>query len=274
MSFSSNENQTYYSLFGPSEPQIPRQVINNDANKSRQPFMNSTNLIQRPQNATSLQSIPRESQNSTKLFVGNLPAETTLNELTELFGKFGRINLELSVVKEENYAFIHFYKQEEAQVACNELNNSLFKNRYIRVQYSTSLGHMTKKSKSSDAYKKIPQSQSLFAINSNQISSASVSASSSSTDLKPIGRPIRGSIKSSSNNELIQSSQSIMSTSTQSLNFNPFNYSNFQYLYAQNLAHQQTMLNLELQLKQLQDEARQLSHFLPSSLSHEFLNFD
>ena len=83
----------------------------------------------------------------TKLFVGNLPSDTTLEELINLFSKYGRVNEQLSIVKQDHYAFVHFYYEPEAVNALNNLNNSLFKNRYIRVQYSTSYGHI-KKSKS------------------------------------------------------------------------------------------------------------------------------
>jgi hypothetical protein len=93
------------------------------------------------------QSQQADNLDRKKLFVGNLPANTTLQELIELFGKFGRVNERLSVVKEDNYAFIHFYSDLDAHLAYNELNDSFFKNRYIRVQYSVSNAHM-KKSKS------------------------------------------------------------------------------------------------------------------------------
>jgi RNA recognition motif-containing protein len=82
-----------------------------------------------------------------KLFVGNLAAKTTLQELLDAFGRFGPINESLCVVKDDNYAFIHYYNEVDAERAFKAMNDSYFKNRYIRVQYSTSQGHM-KKSKS------------------------------------------------------------------------------------------------------------------------------
>jgi RNA recognition motif-containing protein len=84
----------------------------------------------------------------TKLFVGNLPTSTTLPELLAVFKKFGPVNEKLSVVKDQNYAFIHFYHRKDAQVALREVNDSLFKDRYIRVQFSTSQGYTNNKSKS------------------------------------------------------------------------------------------------------------------------------
>jgi len=76
-----------------------------------------------------------------KLFVGNLPCGTTLAELLKVFKRFGPVNEKLSVVKDQNYAFIHFYSKEDANAALREINDSLFKDRYIRVQYSTSPGY-------------------------------------------------------------------------------------------------------------------------------------
>ena len=84
----------------------------------------------------------------TKLFVGNLPMSTTLPELLEVFRKYGPVNESLSVVKDQNYAFIHFYNKKDAELAMREVNDSLFKDRYIRVQFSTSQGYTHNKSRS------------------------------------------------------------------------------------------------------------------------------
>ncbi len=83
-------------------------------------------------------------QKRTKLFVGNLSSDTTLDELIELFSRYGVVNEKLCVVKDDNYAFIHFFSERSADEACQNLNDSFFKNRYIRVQYSTSQGHIKK----------------------------------------------------------------------------------------------------------------------------------
>ena len=84
------------------------------------------------------------SLNRTKLFVGNLSTDASLPELIDLFATYGKVNEKLCVVKDENYAFIHFYKEKDAEEACKNLNDSFYKNRYIRVQYSTSQGHIKK----------------------------------------------------------------------------------------------------------------------------------
>ena len=86
----------------------------------------------------------KSSGDRRKLFVGNLPANTTLQELFNAFKAHGPINEQLCVVKDENYAFIHFYEEKDAEKAYKAMNDSFFKNRYIRVQYSTSQGHVKK----------------------------------------------------------------------------------------------------------------------------------
>ena len=73
---------------------------------------------------------------NTKLFVGNLPTDTTLSLL--VFEKYGPVNEKLSVVKDKCYAFIHFFSPKDAEHAREDVNDRLFKDRYIRVQYSTS----------------------------------------------------------------------------------------------------------------------------------------
>ena len=78
-------------------------------------------------------------KNVTKLFVGNLPFGTTLAELLPVFKKFGPVDEKLSAVKHrDHYAFINFYNRNDAQMALQEVNNSLFKDRYLRVQFSHS----------------------------------------------------------------------------------------------------------------------------------------
>lgn len=98
---------------------------------------------------SSSSSQQQQQRHVTKLFVGNLPTSTTLPELLAVFKKYGPVNEKLSVVKDQNYAFIHFYNRKDAQVALREVNDSLFKDRYIRVQFSTSQGYTnSNKSKS------------------------------------------------------------------------------------------------------------------------------
>lgn len=159
-----NENissDSTYSLFGPSKPSTNQGLLMISPHvHDYQPLTDTTNLIKPPPKFIPLQN---SSTDRKKLFVGNLPSNTTLDELIELFSKYGRVNRNLSVVKDDNYAFIHFYSEYEAEQAHKELNDSFFKNRYIRVQYSVSQGHM-KKSRTFDFKKS--QSQQLSASSS------------------------------------------------------------------------------------------------------------
>ena len=112
---------------------------------------NSSNTSKhRPMSSGAQQELDDDEESNkhvTKLFVGNLPTSTTLQELLAVFKRFGPVNEKLSVVKDQNYAFIHFYNRKDAQVALQEVNDSLFKDRYIRVQFSTSQGYTFNKFK-------------------------------------------------------------------------------------------------------------------------------
>ncbi|CAF0709529.1 unnamed protein product [Brachionus calyciflorus] len=114
--------------------------------ESTNQFQNSLikNNINRDLNNNYLDELENDTDKQvTKLFVGNLPTSTTLPELLAVFKKYGPVNEALSVVKDHNYAFIHFYNRKDAEVALREVNDSLFKDRYIRVQFSTSQNFTT-----------------------------------------------------------------------------------------------------------------------------------
>jgi len=122
-----------------------KKIPNPDAIQAFQNFQNSVSHLNPLAQAFQVPALPQPSQNQhKKLFVGNLPANTGLNEVLDLFRQFGRVNEQLSTVKDDNYAFIHYYSERDAELAQRALNDSYFKNRYIRVQYSTSTGHIKK----------------------------------------------------------------------------------------------------------------------------------
>jgi RNA recognition motif-containing protein len=135
-----------------------------------------------------------------KLFVGNLPTNTTLAELVEMFKKYGQVNEQLSVVKDDNYAFIHFYNEADAERAYKALNDSFFKNRYIRVQYSVSKGHI-KKSRTFDSLAPLASKQHLLSASANSPQSPLLSSINSST-------VINSSSIASSMSSLLSASQS------------------------------------------------------------------
>ena len=152
---SSNDNSDYIfnSISSPTKSPInDPQVSSPESTKTsshqtavfrqRIPISNSfSNNLAAPNFQVEHQQIfpeAEENNQNTKLFVGNLPTSTTLPELLTVFRKHGPVNEKLSVVKDRNYAFIHFYNRKDAQLAMEEVNDSLFKDRYIRVQFSTS----------------------------------------------------------------------------------------------------------------------------------------
>lgn len=135
-----------------SSSDLSSLIANNNNNfiaPSLPPLVQQKSQPQQPQqylfNELSLNnSSSNSSSDRKKLFVGNLPPSTRLEDLVELFGRFGRVNEQLSVVKDDNYAFVHFYAEEAAELALRELNGTLFNKKYIRVQYSNSNGHIKK----------------------------------------------------------------------------------------------------------------------------------
>ncbi|XP_028659077.1 RNA-binding protein 14b [Erpetoichthys calabaricus] len=71
--------------------------------------------------------------NSTKVFVGNLTALCTAQDLKELFQTFGKV-LECDKVK--GYAFVHMEKKEDALQAIETLHGTTFKGRPLSVELS------------------------------------------------------------------------------------------------------------------------------------------
>lgn len=78
--------------------------------------------------------------NSTKVFVGNLSALCTADDLQELFQTFGKV-LECDKVKARlssnaGYAFVHMERKEDALVAIEALHGTTFKGRQLSVELS------------------------------------------------------------------------------------------------------------------------------------------
>nr|XP_061800958.1 RNA-binding protein 4-like [Nerophis lumbriciformis] len=80
--------------------------------------------------------------NSTKVFVGNLSATCSADDLHSLFSTFGRV-LDCDKVKGEarlcsnvGYAFVHMERKEEAMAAIDSLNGTIFKGRQLAVELS------------------------------------------------------------------------------------------------------------------------------------------
>lgn len=78
--------------------------------------------------------------NSIKVFVGNLSATCSADDLHTLFSNYGRV-LDCDKVKARlcsnvGYAFVHMERKEEAQVAIDALNGSIYKGRQLAVELS------------------------------------------------------------------------------------------------------------------------------------------
>uniref|UniRef100_A0A673Y5P1 RNA-binding protein 14 n=1 Tax=Salmo trutta TaxID=8032 RepID=A0A673Y5P1_SALTR len=78
--------------------------------------------------------------NSTKVFVGNLSAMCSAEDLQELFQTFGKV-LECDKVKARlsssaGYAFVHMERKEDAQQAIEALHGTTFKGRPLSVELS------------------------------------------------------------------------------------------------------------------------------------------
>ncbi|XP_054610477.1 RNA-binding protein 4B-like isoform X2 [Dunckerocampus dactyliophorus] len=78
--------------------------------------------------------------NSTKVFVGNLSATCSADDLHGLFSTFGRV-LDCDKVKARlcsnvGYAFVHMERKEEAMAAIEALNGTIFKGRQLAVELS------------------------------------------------------------------------------------------------------------------------------------------
>ncbi|XP_008304509.1 RNA-binding protein 14a isoform X2 [Stegastes partitus] len=78
--------------------------------------------------------------NSTKVFVGNLSATCSADDLHGLFSTFGRV-LDCDKVKARlcsnvGYAFVHMERKEDALAAIEALNGTMFKGRQLAVELS------------------------------------------------------------------------------------------------------------------------------------------
>ncbi|KAF2360298.1 RNA recognition motif domain [Trinorchestia longiramus] len=71
----------------------------------------------------------------SRLFVGSLPRESTLEELKEMFGKYGELG-QVYFNKDGAYAFINFDYHVNAEKAMRELNGTPIRGRSIKVRFA------------------------------------------------------------------------------------------------------------------------------------------
>lgn len=67
-----------------------------------------------------------------RLFVGNLSFETTREEISALFSRYGYVN-SISLRPKKGFAFVAMSKPKEAMAAITNLNQTEFKNRPLRI---------------------------------------------------------------------------------------------------------------------------------------------
>lgn len=72
----------------------------------------------------------------SRLFVGNLPAGVTEEELEKLFAKYGQAS-EIFVNKDRGFGFIRLETRIIAEIARSELDDFVFRGRPIRVRFAT-----------------------------------------------------------------------------------------------------------------------------------------
>ncbi|KAA0716668.1 Non-POU domain-containing octamer-binding protein [Triplophysa tibetana] len=72
----------------------------------------------------------------SRLFVGNLPAGTTEEDVENLFSKYGKPS-EVFINKDRGFGFIRLETRTLSSIAKAELDDSLFRGRQIRVRFAT-----------------------------------------------------------------------------------------------------------------------------------------
>ncbi|XP_051522910.1 non-POU domain-containing octamer-binding protein-like isoform X2 [Myxocyprinus asiaticus] len=72
----------------------------------------------------------------SRLFVGNLPAGTTEDDVEKLFSKYGKPS-EIFINKDRGFGFIRLETKTLADIAKAELDDTLFRGRQIRVRFAT-----------------------------------------------------------------------------------------------------------------------------------------
>lgn len=75
------------------------------------------------------------SETKNKLFVGNLPYETTEDELRELFSQYGTVQ-EVFAPRQKGYAFVTFENEEDAAKALEAMKDYELKGRKLNIDFA------------------------------------------------------------------------------------------------------------------------------------------
>ncbi|XP_036380600.1 non-POU domain-containing octamer-binding protein [Megalops cyprinoides] len=120
----------------PQDHQKKAAVANSNgqhAEGSEQPSPNSSLTID-------LQSFRKPGEKAytqrSRLFVGNLPAGVTEQEVEKLFSKYGKSS-EIFINKDRGFGFIRLESRTLAEIAKAELDDTPFRGRQLRVRFAT-----------------------------------------------------------------------------------------------------------------------------------------
>lgn len=81
-----------------------------------------------------LQEHQKEQMDNKRVFVGNLSFETTKEEINELFSAFGKVDT-ISLRPKKGFAFVSMSKPEEAIAVIDNLDQTEFKDRPLRIAF-------------------------------------------------------------------------------------------------------------------------------------------
>ncbi|XP_071757300.2 paraspeckle component 1 isoform X3 [Centroberyx gerrardi] len=74
-----------------------------------------------------------------RLFVGNIPTDTSDEDFKKLFAKYGNVN-EVFINRDRGFGFIRLETRTLAEIAKAELDGTVLKNRPIRIRFATRHG--------------------------------------------------------------------------------------------------------------------------------------
>ena len=70
-----------------------------------------------------------------KLYVGNLNYSVEMNELSELFGGYGPVK-DVKIIEGRGFGFVEMESSEDANKVKDELNNTEFKGRNLKINFA------------------------------------------------------------------------------------------------------------------------------------------
>ncbi|MCK5126666.1 MAG: RNA-binding protein [candidate division Zixibacteria bacterium] len=77
----------------------------------------------------------KKGESGSKLYVGNINYNVTVEQLTKLFEQFGEVT-HVNLLEGRGYGFIEFTTQDNAQKAKEELDGKDFEGRNIKIDFA------------------------------------------------------------------------------------------------------------------------------------------